>query len=76
MFAEPLPSNGLFCHITDVTRKTLSFSIGQYTTVFQAKAYALKSCVVENTDRGYDSGHAGICILPESHAAIGALKNY
>jgi hypothetical protein len=61
---------------TGVKKKKLSFSVGQYITVLQAKAYAIKSCEAENTDRGYDSGNADICILPDSHAAIGALKNY
>jgi hypothetical protein len=31
----------------------LSFSLGQYTTVFQAEVYAIKACAVENLDRNY-----------------------
>jgi hypothetical protein len=27
--------------------------LGQYTTVFQAKVYAIKACAVENLDRNY-----------------------
>jgi hypothetical protein len=29
----------------------LSFSLGQYTTIFQAEVYAIKACAVENIDR-------------------------
>jgi hypothetical protein len=29
----------------------LSFSLGQYTTVFQAEVYAIKACAVENLDK-------------------------
>jgi hypothetical protein len=72
--SKQLSSNGLFHHNTLITRNMLSFSVGQYTTVFQAKAHAIKSCVVEHTDRGYDSGNAGI--YPGSCAATGAFKHY
>jgi hypothetical protein len=41
---------GVYC---DGTRRKLSFSLGQYTTVFQAEVYALKVCAVENLDRNY-----------------------
>jgi hypothetical protein len=30
------------------TRSKLSFSLGQYTTVFQAEVYTIKACTVEN----------------------------
>jgi hypothetical protein len=33
------------------TWQKLSFSLGQYTTVFQVEAYAIKACTVENLDR-------------------------
>jgi hypothetical protein len=39
---------GLYCH---ETRRKLSFSLGQYTTIFQAEVYAVKACAVENLDR-------------------------
>jgi hypothetical protein len=35
------------------TRRKLSFSLGQYMTVFQAEVYAIKACAVENIDRNY-----------------------
>jgi hypothetical protein len=35
------------------TRQKLSFSLGKYTTVFQAEVYATKACTVENKDRDY-----------------------
>jgi hypothetical protein len=41
---------GVYCHRT---RRKLSFSLGQYTTVFQAEVYAIKGCAVENLDRDY-----------------------
>jgi hypothetical protein len=36
---------GVYC---DRTRQKLSFSLGQYTTIFQAEVYAIKACAVEN----------------------------
>jgi hypothetical protein len=38
----------VYCH---GTRRKLSFSLGQYITVFQAEVYAIKACAVENLDR-------------------------
>jgi predicted Rossmann fold nucleotide-binding protein DprA/Smf involved in DNA uptake len=35
------------------TRRKLSFSLGQHTTVFQAEVYAIKACISQNIDRGY-----------------------
>jgi hypothetical protein len=35
------------------TRRKLSFSFGQHTTVFQAEVYAIKACINQNVDRGY-----------------------
>jgi hypothetical protein len=43
------------------TRRKLSFSLGQYTTVFQAEVYAIKARAVENLDREYKNRN--ICIL-------------
>jgi hypothetical protein len=34
---------GVYCH---GTRRKLSYSRGQYTTVFQAEVYAIKACAV------------------------------
>jgi hypothetical protein len=39
---------GMCCH---GTKKKLSSSLGQYTTVFQAQMYAIKACGFENPDR-------------------------
>ena len=41
---------GVYCNGTGRKR---SFSLGQYTTVFQAEVYAIKACTVENLDRNY-----------------------
>jgi ribonuclease HI len=56
------------------TRLKLSFSFGQYTTVFQAEVYAIKTCAVENLDRNYKNRN--IYILSDSQAAIKALGKY
>jgi hypothetical protein len=37
------------------TRRKLSFSLGQYTTVLQTGLHAIKACAVENIDRGYEN---------------------
>jgi hypothetical protein len=50
-----------------------SFSPGQYTTVFQGNAYAIKTRVVENIKRGYLIRN--IYILSDSQAVIKALGN-
>jgi hypothetical protein len=42
-------------------RKGFSFSLGQYTTAFQAEVHALKASAVENTDRGHRNRN--ICSL-------------
>jgi hypothetical protein len=47
---------GVYCH---GRRQKLSFSLGQYTTVFQAEVYVIKTCAIEN--------------LSDSQAAIKAL---
>jgi ribonuclease HI len=56
------------------TRQKLSFSLGQYTTVFQAEVYAIKACVVETLNRKYRKRN--ICILSDSQDAIKASSNY
>jgi hypothetical protein len=38
------------------TRRKLSFSLIQYTTVFQVEVYAIKACAVENLGRKYKKG--------------------
>jgi hypothetical protein len=62
---------GVYCH---GTRRKLSFSLGQYTTVFQAEVYAIKACAVENLDRDYKNRN--IYILSDSQAAIKALGQH
>jgi hypothetical protein len=41
---------GVYCY---GTRRRLSFSLGQYITVFHAEVYAIKACADENIDRNY-----------------------
>jgi hypothetical protein len=41
---------GVYCY--GAGRKP-SFSLGQYTTVFQAEVYAIKACAIENLDMNY-----------------------
>jgi hypothetical protein len=53
------------------TRRKLSFSLDQYTTVFQVEVYVIKACAVENLDRNYKSRN--IYILSNSQAATTAL---
>jgi hypothetical protein len=45
-------------------RKRFSFSLGQYTTAFQAEVYALMACAVENIHRGHKNRN--IIFLSES----------
>jgi hypothetical protein len=62
---------GVYCY---GTRRRLSFSLGQYTTVFQAEVYAIKECEQENRDGNYK--YMNIYILSESQASINALDKY
>jgi ribonuclease HI len=62
---------GVYCYGTG---QKLSFSLGQYTTVFQAEVYAIKVCAVENLDRNYENRN--IYILSDSQAAIKALDKH
>jgi hypothetical protein len=61
----------VYCHGTG---RKLSFNLGQYTTVFQAEVYAMKSRAVENLDRSYSN--INIYVLSDSQAAIKALGKY
>jgi hypothetical protein len=54
-------------------RRKFSFSLGQYTTVFQAEVLATKACADENIKRDYHNRN--IYILPDSQAAIKALDS-
>jgi hypothetical protein len=47
------------------------WKLGQYTTVFQTEAYAIKACAAENLDKNYKTRN--IYILSDSYAAIKAL---
>jgi ribonuclease HI len=62
---------GVYCYGTRLRR---SFSLGQYTTVFQAEVYAIKACADANMDINYKNRN--ICILSDSQAAIKALDKY
>jgi hypothetical protein len=44
------------------TRMRLSFSLGQYMTLFQAELYAIKACTMEIIHKGHNIRI--ICILP------------
>jgi hypothetical protein len=35
------------------SRKGHSFSLGHHPTVYQAEIYAIKACIMENTEKGY-----------------------
>jgi hypothetical protein len=61
----------VYCH---GTRRKLSFSLWQYTSVFQAEVYIIKACAVKNLDRDYKNRN--IYILSDSQAAIKALGKY
>jgi ribonuclease HI len=56
------------------TRMKCSFSLGKYTTVFQAEVYAIMACTLENLDRNYKNRN--IYILSDSQAALRALNSY
>jgi hypothetical protein len=60
-----------YCH---GTRRKLSFSLGKYTTVFQAEVYTIKACAVENLDTDYKNRN--IYILSDSQAEIKATDKY
>jgi hypothetical protein len=51
---------GVYC---EGTRRKRSFSLGRYTTVFQAELYAIKACAEENIDR--NSRNRNIYILSD-----------
>jgi hypothetical protein len=58
------------------TRRRLSFSLGQYTTVFQKEEYAIKACAVENIKRNYTRRNRNIYIPSDNQTAIKALGNH
>jgi hypothetical protein len=58
--------DGVYCN---GTRRERSFSLGRYTTVFQAEVYAIKACVKENLDRKF-------YILSDSQAAFKVLDKH
>jgi hypothetical protein len=61
---------GVYCH---GTRRKLSFSLGQYTKIFQAevRVYAIKTCAVK-----IGTIRIGTSIVYQSHAAIKALGKH
>jgi ribonuclease HI len=61
----------MYCH---GTRRELSFSLGQYTIVFQAEVHAIKACAVVNLDRNYKNRR--VYILSDSKPAIIAIAKY
>jgi ribonuclease HI len=61
---------GVYCY---GTRRRLSFSLGQYTTEFQAEVYAIKACTDENIDRNYKNRNI---YMSDSQAAIHAFGKY
>jgi hypothetical protein len=57
-------------------RCKLTFSLGQYTTAFQAEVYTIKVYAPVNIKRGYwRRKHLHVYIHSDSHAAITALDN-
>jgi hypothetical protein len=56
------------------SRREHTFELGLHTTVFQAELYIIKTCVMENTEKGYIGRN--ICILFDSQAAIKALDSF
>jgi hypothetical protein len=62
---------GEYCYGTG---RKLNFSLGQYTTVFQAEMCVIKACAVEYLDRNYKNRK--IYIMSESQAAIKALGKH
>jgi ribonuclease HI len=55
-------------------KEKLSFRFGKYRTVFQAEAYAIKTCAVEDLDKDYKNRN--IYILSHSKAAIKTLGKF
>jgi len=52
-------------------RRKLSFSFGQYTTVFLEGVCTIKACILENINRNYNNRN--IYILPDRQTTIKAL---
>ena len=53
-------------------RRRLSFSLGRYTTVFQAEIYAILTCAYEIQSQHRSEKHVSIC--SDSQAALKALQ--
>jgi len=53
-------------------RRRLSFSLGRYTTVFQANIYAILACAYEIQSQYRSENHVSICC--DSQAALKALQ--
>jgi hypothetical protein len=62
---------GVYCYRTG---RKLIFSLGQYTTVFQAEVYAINACAIMNLDRNYKNRN--MYILSDSQVAIKALDQH
>jgi ribonuclease HI len=56
------------------SRRGHSFSLGLHTMVLQAEMYAIKACIMENTEMGYTGRN--IYILSDSQTAIKALDSF
>jgi hypothetical protein len=54
-------------------RRKFCFTLGRYTTVFQAEVHAIKACADDNIKRGYHNRN--IYIFSDNQAAIKALDN-
>lgn len=55
-------------------RTELSFSLGRYTTVFQAEIYAIQACAQKSLEKGYKDKN--LLILSDSQAALKALDSH
>jgi ribonuclease HI len=55
-------------------RKGQSFNLGLHTMVVLVEIYAIKACIMENTEKGYKGRN--IYILSDSQAAIKVLNNF
>jgi len=53
-------------------RRCHSFILGLPTTIFQADIYAIKACIMENTEKGCTGSN--MCILANSQAAFNACE--
>jgi hypothetical protein len=65
----------VYCH---GTRRKLSFSLGQYATVFHAEVYAIKACAVENLDQTVklQSNHLANTRSPQNRSGTATNPTY